>query len=280
MSGCASGHAIVLASAEVNSHSWLDGRYFELRSRKPWLQEAVGDGGTLWIVVSRPLAAGGRLYTVSFRLEACRSRDYAHAGKFGRHAVIGDETKSRFFAAPDARLLLLSLRFEPFKPINGHADNQVSNSLRRPRCLSKEDVDLLERYVSGADRWGAFVGYRRSCSLAQARELSDALQLAGVAVFRDLESLKGGDIWWDRIQHAIARSQRFILIVGPTTHESKWTRQEVRHALKSETRIIPVLAGGDLGEWGDLRGELERLHSLNLGDGVDAVVDGLAKAHL
>jgi len=48
--------------------------------------------GLCGIVVSRPTSRG-RLYTVSFRLNECRSHTYRRKrnGMFGRYAVVGDD---------------------------------------------------------------------------------------------------------------------------------------------------------------------------------------------
>jgi hypothetical protein len=273
MNECGSRHAIVLAKWEKNSKAWLDGRFFELRSGKPWLQETIGNGGTLWIVVSRP-SSRGRLYTVSFRLNNCRPHTYPQAGEFGKFAVIGDD-RSTFFAALDARLLLLALRFEPVLPINGPLDSQISNSIRVPRCLGIPDITLLKEHAARADRWSVFMSYRRSEHATLANDLSDRLQQEGVSVFRDLEGLRGGDRWWPELQRAITRSHRLVVLVGSTTHESKWVRKEVQHALDKNIRVVPVLAGGRFADWGPLGRALSSRHALDMEDGLDKVTDAL-----
>ncbi len=273
MTSCGSGHAIVLASWEKNSKAWLDGDFYRLRSNKRRLQKTVGDGGTLWIVVSRP-AGNGRLYTVSFRLNKCRSETYKEDGDFGRFGVIGNK-QSKFFAANDARLLLLALRFDPVCPINGPADNQISNSIRTVRCLSQSDVELLESNVVHSDRWSTFVSYRRKDSKL-AMELSEALQLQGLSVFRDLEGLRAGDEWWPTLKRAIARSQRLVVLIGRQTHKSPWVRREINYALKNNVPVVPVLAGGNFQSWGALGERLSSRHALHSSAGIDAVVAGLS----
>jgi hypothetical protein len=274
MEKCHTNQAIVLASWEKNSKAWRDGKFFELRSNKRRLQETAGGRGTLWIVVSRP-ASEGRLYTVSFRLNECQSKTYDTAGKFGRFAVVGDRDRSEFFATADARLLLLALRFDPVRPINGPADNQVSNSLRVPRCLNPSDVQLLEENAARSDRWSVFISYQRRENLELATTLSEALQREGVSVFRDQEGLRGGDKWWPVIQRTISRSQRLVLLIGRTTHESTWVRKEVEHAFDNGVRVIPILSGGDFQSWGEPGKRLSSLHALNMSDGFESVLAGL-----
>ena len=184
---CSSRQALVLARWEKNRAACLDGGFFELRSKVRWLQETVGEGGTLWIVVSRP-SGTGRLYTLSFCLRHCRKHTYRKAGKFGRFAVIGDPQRSNFFATADAKLLLLALRFDPEGPINGPSVKQVSNSIRVPRCLS-QSASNCSKSTQLELTAGVFVSYQRRGEQKVAADLSDALQRAGVSVFRDQESL-------------------------------------------------------------------------------------------
>lgn len=211
-------------------------------------------------------------------LRDCSAFDFSQEGDFGRHAVRGGAERSRLFATSDARLLLLALRFEPTNPINGPDDNQISKSLRVPRCLCQSDVRLLEDYSAQSDRWSVFISYQRRGDLEAARDLSDALQQAGISVFRDQETLRGGDRWWLVIKRAISRSRRVIVLIGPDTHNSTYAMEEVRLALKEKVRVVPVLNGGELSQWGDLGRQLANLHALDLKNGIGSVVDGLRLA--
>ena len=113
---CATGHALAIVRWEDNRKGLRDGDFFGLTSKRTYLQDLVGNGRTLWIIVSR--GRQPRMYSLSFRLEKCRNHHYKDTGRFGRHAVIGDPESSTLFASNDARLLLLRLRFDPFSPIN------------------------------------------------------------------------------------------------------------------------------------------------------------------
>ena len=171
---CASSHALSLAVWEDNHTAWLQGGFFELRSKEERLQKFVGNGGTLWIVVSRPTDRG-RIYTLSFRLSRCTKRTYPKAGKFGRYAVIGDPDRSSFFATADVTLLLLALRFDPYGPISGPSARQISNSLRKVRCLSAADVRLLEEHAAKLDRWSLFISYKQRTEGNIAADVYDVL---------------------------------------------------------------------------------------------------------
>jgi TIR domain len=271
---CSSSHALILASWEANTSEWLDGKYFELRSKKRRLQDIVGDGGTLWIAVSRPTKLG-RIYNLSFCLRSCTKVIYPTRGKFGEYAVKGDRLQSRYYPSSDAKLLLLALRFDPFRPINGPNVNQISNSIRTPRCLSESDVRLIEEYATESDRWSVFISYQRSNDdLNLATRLFDALQGMGVSVYRDLDRLRAGDEFSPILKHAVTRSHNLVVLIGRTTYESQWVRQEVEWALEANNRVVPILAGGDLSDWD----KLSALHYLEMSSGLDAVVDLLYAA--
>ena len=151
-------HILAIARWEDNQEEWLEGNYLRLISKSRRLQQRVGEGGTLWIVVSRPKSDGGRLYSLSFRLNNCRMETYAHETQYGRHAVVGDPTQSTVFAPNDATLLLLSLRFDPYRPIKNI--RKIGYSIRSPRHLNKLDIQLLEKYSEVPDRWRVFISYQ------------------------------------------------------------------------------------------------------------------------
>ena len=124
---CATGAALAIARWEDNRKDWLEGDYFGLTSKRTDLQDLVGDGGTLWIVVSRAQRPGSRTYSLSFRLEGCKKHNYKKPSRFGRYGVVGDPARSTLFASNDARLLLLSLRFDPVLPIDCRDRSQERN---------------------------------------------------------------------------------------------------------------------------------------------------------
>ncbi len=264
---CATGHALAIARWEDNHKSWFEGEYFGLTSKRTDLQDLVGDGGTLWIVVSRGQAKGPRSYSLSFRLDKCKKHTYRNPGRFGRYAVVGDPDHSTLFASNEARLLLLSLRFDPFAPIddgNHRADKRkkkrtgrlkiIGQSIQTPRCLNPLDVKLLKDFAAETDRWSVFLSYKRTDTDTKiAKRLSTALQSRGVNVFRDQETLRADQRWWSTLKRAIGRARHLVIVIGRTTHESTWVKREVRHAIQEGVDVIPMLAGGSLENWADFR---------------------------
>jgi hypothetical protein len=238
-------HLLAIARWEDNNQQWLDGGFYGLASKSTRLQHRVGRGGTLWIVVSRRGPVQRRAYSLAFRLVGCEHRDDP-GGKWP-HAVVGDPDRSMLFASNDARLLLMSLRFEPYGPIR-HA-GLIGQSIQTPRLLNSDDVLLLEEHGAAANRWSVFVSYDRR-DLTTARRLSESLARRGISVFRDQEGLRAGQQWPRALEHAIRKSRHFVLLVGRHTHESSNVKKELRLALEdSRTTIIPVLAGGRLEDW-------------------------------
>src|SRR5437879_3923795 len=125
-----SGHALALARWEPNNNNWLEGNQFELTSRATDLQDLVGSGGTLWVVVSRRM--GGKAhYALLFRFMNCRNRTHQDGRGFGRFSVVGDKHASVLFASNDAKYPLLTLRFDPPRPIDHARDRErvIGNAL-------------------------------------------------------------------------------------------------------------------------------------------------------
>ena len=228
--------ALAIARRESNQQQWLEGKYFELRSRRRLLQDLVGDGGTLWVVVSRG-GPTGRRYSLTFRFRDCRSHTYRRSGAFGRYAVRGDPARSEFFAENDARLLLLALRFQSGAPIE--SIQKIGAALQTPRRLAASDVALVERYAPVAGAWGAFLSYSRK-DLPEARMLNAALGKAGLSVFQDTVSIGAGQKWKEAIARGIAGSQVLVVLVSHNTTGSAWVEWEVELANQHRLPIIPV----------------------------------------
>jgi hypothetical protein len=154
----------------------------------------------------------------------------------------------------------MSLRFSPTRPIE--SVQKIGVSIQTPRCLSSEDIALLNEEASAADRWSVFVSYQNS-DASKAARISETLQTSGVSVFRDKEVLQGGQRWWPELKKAIARCRYFVLLIGPTTHKSDWVMRELKYAIQKKITVIPVLAGGHLGSWTDVPG-LDKYHALQM----------------
>ncbi len=266
---CASRHALAIALWEKNRIGWLEGDFLGLASRKPHLQEMIGDGGTLWIVVSRRQSHGPRKYSLSFRLDGCRKKTYDRDGAFGRYAVLGHPDRSTVFASNDAKHLLLGMRFDPLRPIDADPKKVSTDRLlglggyiQTPRCLNDADVKLLEDFGAEADRWSVFVSYRHEDERTAAW-LSDGLDRQGISVFRDKEVLRAGAKWWPALKGAIARARHLVVLIGSKTGDSTWVKKEVEHASGKGVNIIPVLLSAELPDWEPLR---ER-HALRLEPG-------------
>ena len=265
VSSSASSPADVLAIArwEDNTRPWLEGEFYGLASKSVRLQERVGRGGTLWVVVSRRGPAGRRSYSLAYRLVGCQPKLYRDSK--WPYAVVGDADRSRLFASNDARLLLMSLRFDPFAPIK--SAGLIGQSIQYPRRLSADDVTLLNDHGLAANRWSVFVSYDRRDNLSRARRLSDSLARRGMNVFRDQEGLRTGQHFPPALAHAIAGARHFVLLIGPHTHESGWVKEELTLARTNrKCTINPVLAGGDLTSWEHEFPGLSTLHAREYAD--------------
>ena len=106
---------------------------------------------------------------------------------------------------------------------------------------------------------GIFISYRRSGASAVTYRLVDELKrtFGEQPIFLDVESIEPGLPFSESIQKALAKCTIVLVIIGPKwlsmSNESgerriddpdDWIRQEVRMALASKVRIIPVLVQG------------------------------------
>ena len=85
---------------------------------------------------------------------------------------------------------------------------------------------------------------------AVVKELREALEARGVAVWADSRELAPGDNLEPEIQKAIEEARHFLVVLGPQTQNSRWVRKEIKHALKVRKkrgdayRVIPLLLPG------------------------------------
>jgi hypothetical protein len=266
-------NALALARWEKNSKFWLRGDFAELRSKETTLQELVGDGGTLWIVVSRR-RKGRRLYSLTFKLVDCRPCNYKTAVEFGRYAIKGNRDSSSYFPSNDATLLLMSMRFDPRGAGPIKSVDVIGNSLQKPRVLRPDDVKLLDKYASRNSRWSAFLSYATKDGASAARRVVAGLEKSGISTFGDEERLIVGENFERKIKEAIEGARYFILLVSPESARSNWVAKEREWARSKSTPPITVpiiLKGGRLEDFPGL----ETIQALTWASPAGATVEKL-----
>lgn len=90
-----------------------------------------------------------------------------------------------------------------------------------------------------------FISYRRDGGESMAQLLYDKLTDRGYQVFYDIETLKSG-AFDTKLYQKIEECDDFILVLPPQAldrciYDEDWVRCEIRHALKHQKNIIPVL---------------------------------------
>ena len=93
-----------------------------------------------------------------------------------------------------------------------------------------------------------FISYRRDGGEALAQLLHDRLTDKGYKVFYDIESLKSGP-FDTKLYQKIEECEDFILVLPPQAldrciYDEDWVRCEIKHALKMQKNIIPILMRG------------------------------------
>jgi len=256
---------LAITRYEDNMTSWLEGDYFGLASKSNYLQSVVKKGGTLWIVVSRENSKKQRIYSIVFKLQNCKIKTLNSPNRFGKYIVEGDPNTSFMYANNDARLLLMSLRFNPEKPIR--EINKIGQSIQRPRSLSLNDTKLLGNYITEIERWGVFISYKwDKHDLVIADKVYIDLESYGINIFQDRKSISLGSNWQIILLNAIKRSRCLILIIGKNTYRSDWVKKEINCAIEHNIKIIPIIAGGDLEKF-PKELKLKNLQAVNYNNG-------------
>lgn len=106
---------------------------------------------------------------------------------------------------------------------------------------------------------GIFISYRRADSSGWVVNLAERLrrEFDGRAVFLDLTGIEAGEEFPDAIDEAIDKSAAMLVVIGPRWLENRpdgaqprlfeptdYVRGEIRNALTSGIRVVPVLVGG------------------------------------
>jgi WD40 repeat protein len=112
------------------------------------------------------------------------------------------------------------------------------------------------RSVAGNPGYDAFVSYSHRADTDIAAVLQAGVEkfakrwheIRALRLFRDKTSLALTPQLWPAIEHALARSEWFVLMASPEAASSGWVDQEVRWWLehRSADRILIVLTGGEL----------------------------------
>lgn len=117
-----------------------------------------------------------------------------------------------------------------------------------------------------------FVSYRRSDAQHFAGRLADRLShTRGISqVFLDVDSIAAGEDFEKRIRIAMDQCAVALVVIGPDwlkgnrlADPADFVRLEVREALKSHSRVIPILADGTMPLPSELPDELQPLIRLN-----------------
>jgi hypothetical protein len=84
-----------------------------------------------------------------------------------------------------------------------------------------------------------FISYRRRDSSELALLILARFKMLGQEPFLDM-SIEPGDDWETRLRREVAGRDYFVSLVGPTTLESEYVRQEILWALDAGKQIIPI----------------------------------------
>jgi len=118
----------------------------------------------------------------------------------------------------------------------------VSLDYREREVLSSKCIELLdEKPLANIN---IFISYRRAESSLLALYLQARFRNVGGEAFVDVNSLKLGDPWHSALEEKVKSSANFVCLIGPSTLESAYVRQEIEWAIEANVTIIPVMHDG------------------------------------
>lgn len=117
-----------------------------------------------------------------------------------------------------------------------------------------------------------FLSYSRS-DLQVAQSLSKALQAYGVEVWRDEESLRGGELWPKLIGDAIAAQDAIVLLWSAHSANSHYVEQEWNAAFAKKKVIIPCLL--DDADLPQMLSQINSIPSQNLSTALPSILKAI-----
>jgi hypothetical protein len=201
------------------------------------IENAVGDGGTLWLVTSRRTAGAPRTYHLAYKLVGCRPIDPAGSAFSGRYRYVVRASKgAKHFGLNDATELIRDLEFT-----TGRSMAEVSNvgmRLASVPNLTESDIELLESFEHRLDMGrSVFLSYARVDEPLVAA-LENALADRGIACTRDLVFLRAGDDWTAALERQVKSADSFVVVVTAASAQSEWVRREVAWAVSRYGRVV------------------------------------------
>jgi hypothetical protein len=102
-------------------------------------------------------------------------------------------------------------------------------------------ADSIANPVSRGGQPRVFLSYHRHSSSGWANYLAQGLEEKhGCSVFVDTHAQDGAPRIPDRIRNEIARSDVFVCMLAPQTLTSRWVREEIEVAFRSDKPMVPV----------------------------------------
>ncbi len=91
-----------------------------------------------------------------------------------------------------------------------------------------------------------FLSYSRKDGLEFARRLQAMLEAEGLSLYRDLSHLDGGEDWWRQVETAIKSVEHVVMVLTPSSLQSRYDRDEWKLARQEGKSVWPVSGPGEL----------------------------------
>lgn len=223
----------------------------ELIKLPPFSNPLPIDSMSRTLAFARELAAGAveELWGSQFEVKAIGGGKYSwndlNLGSYVLKHYLeqkwNDETPNPNLLASLGYLVVETQKIEvPRNPALPPNTAQPPAPTRMSYHLSRDAYNLLAQ----AQPVSIFISYRNRDSSAFALLLLSRMRDVGLEPFLDMTSLRGGDKWDSVLKDKVKSAGAVVCLMGHTTLESEYVRQEIKLAHDSGVRIVPVFHNG------------------------------------
>ena len=108
-----------------------------------------------------------------------------------------------------------------------------------------------------------FISYARRDGEEFAINVAKRLEDAQIPVWRDRDGIRGGDGWWNQIDHVLDQVEYMVAVLTPGAMVSRIVGEEWERARRKGVEVMPVIGAPDL-EWASMPLWMRNTHCYDL----------------
>lgn len=136
------------------------------------------------------------------------------------------------------------------RAVRGKTDKCYVNFCLKLSLIDTEPPRQVMEIKNMYEEFDVFICHASEDKDEIAIPLYDALTGLGVSAFIDLEYIKWGDSFVEKINHALSRAKLMIVVLSLNSVDKAWPKKEINAALAREvegqTKVLPLMVGDEL----------------------------------